>query len=422
MAVTAVALCLVLGACTGRTDDQQDGQADAPDAAEPVVTAEPAPLDVALIDGEVFCDGLPHQAAEISGAEPGERILLSSPAPISLDDGAADDQGRYRLNWTCDPSEARLRWDLVAVGHDSGRRVEFVLRGTAVDPRLDTALRIDVPESAFTCDGVRRPIGKISAAEPREIIEFQASVGDGIAAATADELGEAELFWICGQDQIGMTWDVTATGNQSQRTGRFTVIGRAPIPGPETEVGVVMEEEPFVCNGETRRFALLSNFVPFEVVDFSSDQADGLIDGRADGVGELPIRWQCRTDDAGKTWTLTAVGVESGRSTTLTFSGAAPPEGSITELAVTFSENPFACDGSSRTFATISNFLPREFVDFSSPQATAIRQGRADESGNLPIRWQCGSAEIDKVWDLTATGASSGQTITMTVTGAAPTP
>ncbi len=383
-------------------------------------TAPAPPLEFSSDAKKVHCDGLSHDVGQIRGALPGERILLSSALPIDLSDGLADDQGRFKLVWSCDQTEARLQWDILAVGHDSGRRVEFTIVGSAEDPALDGKLVIDVAADPFPCDAKRRPIGTITGAQPFESITFSSPQGSDIRGGQADDRGELELNWECTRAEAGTTWLVTAAGTESGKTGQFQIVGDRALPGPEQDIQATVEEDPFVCDGESRRFAVLANFAPVEVVDFTSDQASGLIDGRADADGSLPIRWQCGRDDVGKTWTLTATGVDSGRSITISFTGAEPPSGTFLELAVAMTEDPFACDGGSRVFATISNFQPREFVDFSSPQADQLRQGQADEAGLLPIRWQCGAGDIDSIWDLTATGATSNKSITIRITGGAP--
>ncbi len=415
-----VAACwLILTGCNGqtRTAEPDAGPAPEPGGLEIVAVGAGLVDDSGVL--EVHCDGRPHDVADLRGAEPGEQILLASELPVELETGLADEQGTYRLAWACEQSEARLRWTITAVGHDSGRRVDFTIGGAADDPAAATGLAVDVDADGFLCDGVRRAIGTIGGSQPLETIDFQSVPAAQLRGAQADDQGSLTLHWVCGNDQAGTTWTVTATGLESGKTGSFEVVGQAPDPAETVELTVELQESPFVCDGVGREFATISNFVPFEVVDFSSEQASGLIDGRADGDGRLPIRWQCDTTGIGKTWDLTARGVESGRTITVGFAGAAPP-GSLDELAVSFTENPFACDGQSRVFATIANFLPGEFVDFSSPQASALRQGQADGSGTLAIRWQCGAGDIDHLWDLTATGASSGKTTTFRISGAAP--
>lgn len=418
-------LAIVGAACTsGSEDDESEGgqSTTAPTlaSAEVASTVDAGPLEIIFENDEVFCDGLNHPVAEIRGADPGERILLSSPLPVDPGDGVADDGGRYQLMWSCDQTEARLSWDLLAVGHDSGRRVEFTIVGTATDPEPARALTFDVPPEPVICDGSRQVIGTMTGADPFERIIFESPQTDDIRDGEATADGGLSVKWECRHDQTGTTWMVSARGLESGKSGQFTITGEGPAAGPETELAVAVQEDPFACNGESRDFAVLSNFTPLEVVDFSSDDAAGLIDGRADADGSLPIRWQCGRADIGKRWTLTASGVSSGRSTTITFAGGEPPDGTFKDLAATFIEDPFACNGDSRAFATIANFLPREFVDFSSPQSQALRQGQADENGSLAVRWQCFADDVDKTWDLTATGATSQKSITIKVTATAP--
>ena len=198
------------------------------------------------------------------------------------------------------------------------------------------------------------------------------------------------------------------------------------------ELRVTVAENPFVCDSETREFALIGGADPNENVAFSSPQADGLRSGMADASGELPIRWQCEPSQAGTTWVLTATGETSGRSVTFQFAGvtdpgdpapdpgddpAPDPDPEPTALAVEVIENPFVCDSETRIFAGLSGAEPNEQVAFSSPQSPGLRSGTADADGNLPIRWNCDPDQAGTMWELTATGETSGRTVTFTFTG-----
>ena len=127
--------------------------------------------------------------------------------------------------------------------------------------------------------------------------------------------------------------------------------------------------------------------------------------------------WQCGRGDHGATWDLTATeDTPQRRSVTFTF------ESSTLENPVTIEmlEEQIACDGSTREFAVLRNFVPREAVAFESPQSDAIRQGMADDDGSLQLRWSCGPDQIGTVWEVTATGLTSAASLTFTITGAAP--
>ena len=193
------------------------------------------------------------------------------------------------------------------------------------------------------------------------------------------------------------------------------------------QMRVTVAEDPFVCDSETREFALIAGADPNETIAFSSPQTEGLRSGTADANGELPIRWQCDPEQAGTTWELTAAGETSGRSVTFLFagvtdSGDTAPGGTTTpatptELTVDVIEDPFACDGEVRVFGGLSGAEPNEAVAFSSPQSPGLRPGMADAEGNLPIRWQCDPDQVGTTWELTATGETSGRTVTFTFTG-----
>ena len=198
------------------------------------------------------------------------------------------------------------------------------------------------------------------------------------------------------------------------------------IPAPTTVLDpnalrITIGEDPFICDGGTREFALIGGAEPNEQISFTSPQSEGLRDGTADANGELPVRWQCDPAQAGTTWELTATGLTSGKSATFLFAGALAPPGSEpaapTALTVTVTEDPFACDGTARVFAQLSGADPNEEVAFSSPQSPGLRSGTADANGELPVRWSCDATQAGTVWELTATGVTSGRTVTFSFTG-----
>lgn len=232
------------------------------------------------------------------------------------------------------------------------------------------------------------------------------------------------------------------TGAESTTT-TLTTATTQPLPSittttvinPATQLRVTVAEDPFVCDGGTREFAQISGADPNETIAFSSPQTEGLRSGQADANGELPIRWQCDPTQAGTTWELTATGETSGRTATFIFAGVTNPgDGTATPttadtattattvgtpaaMTVEVIENPFVCNGEVRVFAGIAGADPNESIAFSSPQSPGLRSGQADADGNLPVRWQCDPDQAGTRWELTATGETSGRTVTFTFTG-----
>lgn len=397
-------IAVLAGACAGPADDS---------------TSE-ASLTFVPENTAVVCDETERLAGHVVGAEPGEAIVFASDLPITIDGGTADPEGRYPIRWSCDRSEARLRWDLTATGRDSGRSVAFAIVGAGPGPD-DTELAVALHDDEVVCDGVRHDVGTLSGGEPDEGIDFDSDQTSGLHSGRADGRGELVFGWSCRPGDVGRTWEVTATGAASGRTATFVLRGIAPETTPAIEVDIV--ENPFICDGSSRAFARLSNLVPEEVVTFTAPGTDGLRDGRAGSDGTLDLNWQCGPEDVGTTWNLTATGTESGRTAELVFTGAADPQGPTAPPAVeaSLSEDPFVCDGDRRPVAHLSNLLPGEFVDFSSPQAGNLREGRADGSGSLVVNWQCESDELgpdgSAAWDLTATGRESQLSATLRITG-----
>ncbi|MCP3987525.1 MAG: hypothetical protein GY724_00490 [Actinomycetia bacterium] len=385
-------------------------------------TAEMAPM-LEIVGGspEIYCDNTERLAGEIHGAEPGENIVLSSPQPIQLSaeqlNATADADGVYRLTWRCGPTEVGQPWELRVQGQDSGRRATVFVTGTIIDPDIVDTLVITLVEDTFVCDGSSRDLGELSNATAWEAVAFTAERADDLVDGNTSAEGHLTLTWQCSPDEA-TTWQVTARGLQSDRVGEFTIVGVAPSPEELLTPTVQVNEDPFLCDDGSRVFATLSGFLPDETVDFVSPQASGLREGHANHSGDLPLRWTCGAADAGTVWELTATGAQSRRSVTFALAGAAAPP--APDPIVTITEDPFQCDDTTRFFATISGFTSREFVDFTSPQAEHLRQGQADETGVLQVRWTCGADGIDQIWDITATGATSQREVSFKITGTAP--
>ena len=428
MMARSVVVLVLSAAATGCTFGGDDPAADEANGADATAVetngdTEAKPLEFQIEGGssEIYCDNTERMVGEISGAEPGERIELSSPQPIQLSDeqvdATADADGAYRLMWRCDPSQAGQPWELRVHGDDSGRWATVSFVGTAIDPDPVDTLQITLLEDTFLCDGSFKDLGELSNAGAFERVVFTAARADDLVDDRADEEGHMLLTWQCSPGEAG-TWEVTARGDESGRVGQFTIVGRAPTSDEIPTPTVLVDEDPFVCDGGSRVFATLSAFLPDEVVKFSSPHASDLADGQADGSGDLPIRWTCGAADAGTVWELTATGDRSERTVSFTVTGAEAP--ASPDPSVSFTENPFRCDGGTRFYATITGFAPREFVDFTSPQTENLRQGQADETGGLPIRWTCDAGQSDQIWDVTATGATSQRSVSFQITGAAP--
>lgn len=98
-----------------------------------------------------------------------------------------------------------------------------------------------------------------------------------------------------------------------------------------------------------------------------------------------------------------------------------PPAGPrpVGALTVSFTEEPYVCDGGSRHMGTVSGAVPGEMISFSSPTVSGLLSAPADRYGNRTIRWQCQPSETNASWDVTATG-QSGRTVTFTIHGQAP--
>ena len=366
----------------------------------------------------VYCDGARRQAATITGAEPGETVEFSSPMPIDVPSATADEAGSLQMTWSCDETEARLSWELTVTGVDSGRTAQFTVSGSDRDPVLDSILFYEAESEVTVCDDTTRTAAMLSNAEPNEVITFTSPDSDSLSPTLAGPRGNVDIRWTCSPEDGGEEWRITATGATSNRTADFTIIGQAPSPAEPGGIVVELLENPFVCDRGRRVVARLTNLTPNVALEFVVSPADEpLRPGRSDAAGTSRVFWQCDRRDDGTTWQLTTTeDAPTRRSVTFTF-GATTLESPV---AIEVLEEPFVCDGATREFAVLRNFVSRETIDFESPQSDAIRSGIADGDGSLPVRWSCDADRIGTVWEVTATGATSGASLSFTITGAAP--
>ena len=102
----------------------------------------------------------------------------------------------------------------------------------------------------------------------------------------------------------------------------------APAPPPKTPaptitLNLTVTENPFRCDGQSRVFGQLSGALPGETLSYSSVPPQTLTNGVADSNGDHPLDWQCNPGDSGPD-TLTARGLSSGRSGSVTFQMVSP--------------------------------------------------------------------------------------------------
>jgi hypothetical protein len=249
--------------------------------------------------------------------------------------------------------------------------------------------------------------------------------GDDAADTAVGETAAADNATVEGETELG---DQVFGGDDAAPSEQPV---EEATPDPNALV-VELIEDPFVCDGGTREFARLTNAEPNEQVAFVSPQSPNLRAGTADETGTVTMRWVCDSAQAPTVWEIAATGATSNRSVVFAFRGVVeatattdPDQGEAdptpgtggSELLVSISENPFACNGEARPFARITGADANEQVRFSSPESPNLRAGTADADGALDVRWQCDPAQAGTTWNLTATGDQSGRSVTFSVTG-----
>ncbi|MGH1488101.1 MAG: hypothetical protein ACRBK7_01700 [Acidimicrobiales bacterium] len=194
----------------------------------PTTVLDPNQLQVSLIENPFICDGGTRQFAELGGAAPNEEVTFNSPQSANIKSGTADANGALPIRWQCDPEQAGTTWELTAAGVTSGKSATFIFAGVTAPATATTtppALVVDVIENPFKCNGESRIFGGLTGASPGEQIAFTSPQASGILNGTADGDGATSIRWQCDPDQVGTTWELTATGVESGRTVTFSFAG-----------------------------------------------------------------------------------------------------------------------------------------------------------------------------------------------------
>lgn len=411
LAVGLVLIGLAAG-CTGSGSGSDGGDEVGGSTSE--VTRPPTELRWRTSGFDVVCDGTERLAGTVEQARPGEVIEYTTPLPVDVPDGRADDDGQAELTWSCDTAEAGLRWDLTATGVDSGRTVQFTVAGAPV-AAADAPPTIDLYDDELVCDGRAHEIAALAGFEPGERIDLDSEQGEPDVRPRADRTGGFTAWWRCRPGDVGETWRITAIGATSGRSVDFTLRG---VAWPDAQpVAVESAVEEIACDRRTHPLATMVNLYPGELVTFTAPGARNVRDGRADADGRLELTWQCERADVGETWELTAIAADTGERVTLPITGVpgeTPPPATVRVV-----EEPFVCDDERRPAALLGDLEPGEFVDFTSPQAGPLLEGRF-EGGELEVNWQCQPSQAGTAWEVTATGRQSGRSITFAITGVAP--
>jgi hypothetical protein len=204
-------------------------------------------------------------------------------------------------------------------------------RAVTVAPPATGSLSVAFSENPYRCDGAERPFGTISGAAPGEVIGLSSPSAGVVplASRTADGSGRATIYWRCNPNEAPGSWIVNAVGNASGRRVSYTVSGVGPPPPTATPLTVSFSQNPFRCDGSSHGLGTLGNAAAGERITFTSPTVSGLLPGTANGSGQLGLIWQCNPNEAGQSWTVTAVGQSSGRNITFTVVGEAPPQTTV---------------------------------------------------------------------------------------------
>ena len=95
----------------------------------------------------------------------------------------------------------------------------------------------------------------------------------------------------------------------------------------------------------------------------------------------------------------------------------AAAQGGPSGLSIELFEDPFVCNGGTRTFGTVTGLDPGESLVFTSPQIDGglpFSTREADPFGAVAMRWVC---DAPQVWEISVVALSSGRSTSFNVTG-----
>ena len=330
----AVVMTLVMVSCATQGDvDPESGIAEtntqpsrsttttvamAETGADPNLTFQAAASDA-------ICDGIRREVGVLRNAQAYEPIDFNARDVPFVLVGEALGDGTFPIYWKCLPSEGNREWRITAAGQDSGRRTTFSVIGRLPPPAKPGGIEVTVVEDPFSCDDDERVLVELDNLTPNVELDIDiAPATKLIVGEQADKNGELTIFWRCSLADVPTSWLVTIHESTPEPRRRATFRFRATDEPYQPDADIEVYEDPFVCDDTSRQFAVLSKFVPYEFVRFSSPQSGNIRGGQADLNGKLLIRWQCDPEQVGVEWEVTATGSSSLATVTFTIVGAEP--------------------------------------------------------------------------------------------------
>jgi hypothetical protein len=127
---------------------------------------------------------------------------------------------------------------------------------------------------------------------------------------------------------------------------------------------------------------------------------DGIIDFvKAAAFGDSPPA-ECSAVD----------GAPPTSSSTPSSRSAGGPAGNQAQLSVNLNENPFICNGVTRSLGYLGGARPGDVFSFSSTELGSLSPATAAADGRVPLRWVCQASDVGKTWHVTAHSASGAST------------
>ncbi len=185
-------------------------------------------IAVEVVENPFSCDGEERVLVELTNLTPNVEVNFEiTPESEPFVGSQADADGNLTLYWRCGDEQVRTAWQVEVVeSTPEPRRATFLFAGT--DKPYQPPADIEMVENPFSCDSTAHELAVLSGFVPNEFVRFTSPQSENIRGGQADENGVLPIRWYCEADDVGKRWQVTATGQTSLATVRFTIIGAEP--------------------------------------------------------------------------------------------------------------------------------------------------------------------------------------------------
>ncbi len=190
----------------------------------------------------------------------------------------------------------------------------------------------------------------------------------------------------------------------------WSVIAASLVTGSSPAAGAGMTMTPnsvsAVCNGSYVALGKISGAGANEPITFASTPATNFLPAYSSSSGNYNVIWKCGPGDIGRQFDVVATGSNSGRSTTFTVFGEAPPVDTLPSSGTNLLANPGIESGS---------VSPWKIIEQSSTTTLAASTAVAPQAGSWALQSSSGTSAGGSVGQDVVGAVQAGQTFTASI-------